>query len=216
MKDLTEIVCLLDNSGSMQSIKNDIIGNFNSFIEAQKKDPQEAKLSLILFNVAKKVVHEALDLQTVPEFTSDGYRCTDGTALYDALGSTIDSVGKRLAAYDEADRPNKVIFVILTDGEENSSVTYSQEQISAMITEQQNVYSWQFIFLGSNQDAVLSAKSIGINSNNAMYFSNTSDSAMRAFTNVSASLSRSKFASAETYSSIVKDGALLDDEKDAR
>ena len=216
MKNLTEIICIVDRSGSMQAIKTDVIGNFNSFLEKQKNEQGEAKLTLVLFDNEITTLHDGLDLKDVPNLTNETYAPNGYTALYDAVGITIDNVGKRLASTDESERPDKVLVVILTDGQENSSKVYTNvEKVKEMVTIQKNVYSWSFIFLGANQDAIFSAKTFGISKDNAMFFSSVSDSANIAFTNISSYVSRSRSMSKSEYS-VTLDSALLDSEKDAR
>ncbi len=215
MKNTTEIICILDRSGSMQNIKNDAIGGFNSFVDQQKKDNGEAKLSLYLFDDQYDIIYEGKDLKEVETLTEKVYFPRNSTALYDAIGRTINTIGARFAQTKEEERPDKVIFLIITDGEENSSKEFKQEQIKDMIEHQKSVYSWQFIFVGANQDSVLAAKNIGISSNNSMFFASTSASVNQTFGNLSKSVLRSRSYSGADYSATL-DSALNDDEKDAR
>ena len=179
------IICIIDRSGSMQSIRTDAIGGFNTFLEEQKKHPEGALLTLVLFNDQYEVVHNAISLADVPPLTDSTYVPAGMTALLDAVGSTIDDVGKRLAGTREEERPEKVIVAILTDGEENSSKRYSYEQIATMITHQQEVYKWEFIFLAANQDAVSTAKAIAIHSSDAFQFMATNEGITHAYKNLS-------------------------------
>lgn len=215
MKDLTEILCVLDRSGSMDTIKNDVIGSFNQFIDDQKKQIGEARLTLVTFSNDVTTVYKSKDLTSISDLNDDSYRCSGGTSLYDAIGLSVDSLGVDLASLNEEDRPNKVIVVILTDGEENSSKEYTQNRIVEIIQHQRDVYSWQFIFLAANQDACLTANSIGISSGNAMYFSSNGESAKKSFDNLSKYMSRTRSMSSIDYQATL-DMAFLDDEKDAR
>lgn len=163
MKDnLTEIVFILDRSGSMQALTEDTIGGYNAFIEEQKKQDGEANLTTVLFDDRYEVLHDSVNIKDVKPLTNNEYTARGMTALMDAVGRTINSVGDRLSKMDEADRPSKVIVVITTDGMENASTEFTKKQIKDMITHQTEKYNWQFMFLGANIDAASEAQSIGI------------------------------------------------------
>lgn len=162
MKDKTDIIIILDRSGSMSNVKDDTIGGFNNFLEEQRKVEGEASLSLVQFDDQYEVVYLDKDINSADKLTEATFQPRGMTALYDAVGRTINSVGNRLANLPEAERPSHILFVILTDGFENSSKEFNASKISEMITHQRNVYKWEFMFIGANQDAVLSAKEIGI------------------------------------------------------
>lgn len=162
---LTEIICVIDKSGSMDSLKSDAIGAFNTFLEQQKALPGEAKITLTLFDTDYKIVHNGVPIASVPALTLDTYVPGGMTALLDAAGRTIDKVGERLKATPENDRPEKVLMVILTDGEENSSHEYTRQQLFDKITHQKAKYNWEFIFLAANQDAIQAGQSIGVSHN---------------------------------------------------
>ena len=175
-----EIICIIDRSGSMETIKSDAIGGFNSFIEGQRKFSGEAALTLVLFNEDYRVLYDRKDLQTVPFLNSDTYVPGGTTAMLDAIGRTIDSVGERLNETPEEERPEKVIVSILTDGLENASEEYTYEQVGARIKRQQENYKWEFIFLAANQNAVASASRISINEKDAVDFEATPDGICKA------------------------------------
>jgi len=164
MKDYTEIVVIVDKSGSMESTKYDAIGGFNSFLDDQINTPGNAKLSLVLFDSHGnyKIKYNGVKLENVEKFNQSNYIPGGMTALLDAMGRTIDDVGRRLNYIPESERPSKVIFVVITDGEENNSMEYNHKQIFDKIEHQKNKYKWEFIFVGSNQDAIKSGSSIGI------------------------------------------------------
>ena len=166
----TEIACIIDRSGSMSTIRDDAIGGFNTFLEAQKAVPGEANLTLVLFDHEYLEAVAARPLAEVDPLTVASYVPRGTTALLDAVGRTIDSVGARLAATPEHERPDKVIVAILTDGLENASREYSLDRIKEMITHQRDIYSWEFIFLAANQDAFVVGSSMGISALNTAGF----------------------------------------------
>jgi len=162
----TEIVVVMDRSGSMQKVREDAIGGFNTFLEDQLTCEGEAKLTLIQFSTDYDIVCNGVPLADVKPLTSETYRPRGWTAMLDAVIRAIDEVGERLHNTPEADRPEKVIFVILTDGEENSSKEYPRpggyQVCKDKVTLQTDVYKWDFIFLAAKQDAVLAGGAIGV------------------------------------------------------
>jgi uncharacterized protein YegL len=169
--DLTEIVTILDRSGSMERLVNDTIGGYNNFIEEQKKLPGEANVTTVLFDDKYSVLHDRVNLKNVNPITSKEYFVRGLTALLDAVGKTINNIGAKLSAMNEADRPSKVIVLIITDGEENSSKEFTKEQIKQMVETQQNIYKWKFLFFGANIDSFSAASSIGIHAESTVDFS---------------------------------------------
>lgn len=163
-KNLTEIIFILDRSGSMDLLTEDTIGGYNSYIENQKKEDGEALVTTVLFDDKYEILHDGVNIKDIKPITNKEYFARGCTALLDAVGKTITNVGARLNNTPEEERPEKVIMIITTDGKENASVEYTKAKIKEMIEEQTNKYSWQFIFLGANIDAVAEAESIGINS----------------------------------------------------
>lgn len=152
--NLTELVVIMDRSGSMWPLADDTINGFNSLIEKQKADTNgDVHVTVVLFDTRFNVLYDCVDIKEIPKMTSKDYFPSGGTALLDAVGSTITSVGKRLADTPEEERPANVMFVITTDGYENSSREYNQKQIADMIEHQKTKYSWTFMFLGANIDA---------------------------------------------------------------
>ena len=178
---LTEIISLVDRSGSMQSILDDAIGGFNIFLAAQQRQPSEAELSLILFDHEYQVVHQAVDIQQVEPLNQDTYVPRGSTALLDAVGKTIDAVGERLAATLESERPSQVIVSILTDGYENASQTYSKPKVAEMIKHQTEKYNWAFEFQAANMDAFAAAKELSIAPDRVVQFEATSQGVREAF-----------------------------------
>lgn len=158
-KNLTELVVIVDRSGSMQSIKEDAQGGINQLIEAQKKDEGECHFTLAQFDTQHDLVNDGTDIQKVEPFVLVP---RGGTALYDAIGRTLNAVGERLAKTPEEERPGLVSVAIVTDGYENSSREFDQATVKKMIEEQTSKYKWEFSYLGADQDAFAVGNSIGV------------------------------------------------------
>lgn len=172
--NFTEIVAIIDRSGSMDRLSQDTIGGFNSFISEQKKLDGDATATLVLFDDRYNLLYEGIDIQEVPELTDKEYFARGTTALLDAVGKTIKTVGGRLNQLDESEKPDKVLFLITTDGIENASYEYSRKQIAKLVKEQEDKYSWEFVFLGANIDSFAEGGAMGYRSNNTMNFDATS------------------------------------------
>lgn len=157
--DLTSITLVVDRSGSMMDIREDAQGGINSFLDEQAKQPGEALLTLVQFDTEYEFLHKAIPISEVPKYT---LHPRGSTALLDAVGRAINETGERLRQMSEADRPGLVIFVVMTDGLENSSHEFTKSQLKEMIEHQQHEYRWQFTFLGANQDAFAEAGALGI------------------------------------------------------
>lgn len=179
-ENLTEIAYVLDRSGSMSPLVEDAIGGFNSFLAGQQAEPGRARFSLVLFDHEYLRVHDGADIQSIPRLDRTTYVPRGTTALLDAIGRTIDQLGARLAATPEADRPAKVIVAIFTDGLENASTDYSGTKIAEMIRHQQELYSWEFLFLAANQDAIASARAFSIPAANAFNVAATGEGVRNA------------------------------------
>jgi len=176
MKDsLTQISIVLDRSGSMSTVRDATISGFNEFIEGQKTFPGEAQISLVQFDTEDpyEVLYEAKPIGDVPKMTVETYVPRGGTPLHDAIGRSIDGLGARLAKTSEAQRPGKVVIVIMTDGLENSSKEYSSARIAEMIKHQREAYKWEFVFLGANQDAILTGEKLNILRRSSMTYAAT-------------------------------------------
>ena len=168
--DLTEIAFILDRSGSMASMVEAAISGFNRLLQDQQAAPGEARFSLVLFDDHYDVPCASLPIGEVPLLDTQTFVPRGSTALLDAIGRTIDDLGKRLDATPEAERPGTVILAILTDGEENSSLQETYESISRKIRHQQDAYSWQFLFLAANVDAIATAGRMSIRAKDAACF----------------------------------------------
>ena len=161
-KNLTEIVFILDRSGSMAGLEGDTIGGFNAMIEKQKKEAGEALVSTVLFDNVSEVIHDRVDIQKIEPMTEADYYVRGCTALLDAVGKAIHHIGNVHKYAREEDRPEKTLFVITTDGMENASHKYSYDRVKAMIQRQKEKYGWEFLFLGANIDAASEAARFGI------------------------------------------------------
>ena len=166
-KNLTEIVFILDRSGSMAGLEDDTIGGFNAMIQKQKGEDGEAYVSTVLFDNYSEVIHDRVDIQKIQPMTRKDYYVRGCTALLDAVGKAIHHIGNVHKYAREEDRPEKTIFVITTDGMENASHCYSYEKVKDMITRQKEKYGWEFLFLGANIDAAKEAARFGIDADRA-------------------------------------------------
>ena len=159
---MTELVFILDRSGSMAGLEKDTIGGFNSLIEKQRKEPGTAVVSTVLFDNESEVIHDRLPLENIPPMTDKEYYVRGCTALLDAVGGAIHHIGNVHKYARREDVPDKTLFVITTDGMENASRRYDYERVRKMIQRQKERYGWEFIFLGANIDAAAEAKRFGI------------------------------------------------------
>lgn len=184
-KDLTYIIFVVDRSGSMSSIKNDMIGGFNAFIKEQRKIKGDCKVFFYQFDTDYDTVYEGVDLNSVSELTDKTYVPRGGTALYVSLGKTIEDMGKKLSAMPEDERPERILFVTITDGEDNSWLNvingkriegefhqFTANQVKNMVEHQTQVYNWDFAYIGANQDAWAVGATMGV-SNNLNYVANS-------------------------------------------
>ena len=160
--NLTELVYIIDRSGSMHHLTGDTVGGYNAFLKEQKQLAGDAHLTTVLFDDKYELFCDHVDIKEACPMTESNCYARGCTALMDAIGRTINAVGKRLAQTPEVERPSKVLFMIMTDGYENSSKEFNRSAIKAMIEHQQSVYSWQFLFVGAGIDAYTEASSIGI------------------------------------------------------
>ena len=163
MKNATHITVILDRSGSMASIRKDAIGGFNQFLKEQQDAPGDCTLTLVQFDTqnAYEVLRDMEAVKNVKPL-GDEYQPRAGTPLYDAVGRGIVDTGEKLSALAADQRPDKVVFVILTDGEDNSSFEYSKARVAEMTTEQTEKYNWQFVYLGANQDSMKEGAKFGV------------------------------------------------------
>ena len=169
-KGYTHIAYIIDSSGSMSSVKEPTIEGFNNFLQEQKMVPGEATFSLIKFSDEIETLYNFVHLQDVPLLNDNNYKTSGWTALRDAIGLTIDSIGKKLASMGEKDRPERILVICQTDGFENRSKLYSVSQINQMVTHQKEKYNWQFTFMGATEQSILNAASYGISGGNRILY----------------------------------------------
>jgi len=183
----TEIICIIDKSGSMNSIKSDAIGGFNSFLTEQKDLKDDTRITLSLFDSNYKSVYKNISLMDAEELNEETYVPSSMTALYDAIGISIDEAKERYKN-DPDNKPDRVLVVILTDGEENRSREYDQKRIFEMIKSQTEDEEWEFIFLAANQDAMKTGHSMGIKMGNSLDFAPTGEGTQVMYAQMSASV----------------------------
>lgn len=169
-KNLTEIVFILDRSGSMAGLESDTIGGFNAMIEKQKRESGEALISTVLFDNVSEVIHDRVDVKKIEPMTDREYSVRGCTALLDAIGGAIHHIGNIHKYARPEDVPEHTMFVITTDGMENASRMYSSDKVKSMIERQKSKYGWEFLFLGANIDAVETAKHFGIGADRAVRY----------------------------------------------
>ena len=173
-ENLTELVFILDRSGSMSGLEADTIGGFNSLITKQQKEEGEAIVSTVLFDDQTEVIHDRVKIEKVEKMTDKDYYVRGCTALLDAIGGAIHHIGNGHKYAREEDRPSKTLFVITTDGMENASRKYTLNKVKTMIERQKGKYNWEFLFLGANIDAIEVAGKMGIAASHAVNFHNDS------------------------------------------
>ena len=169
-KDATELVFILDKSGSMAGLESDTIGGYNAMLAKQKKEAGEAMVTTVLFNHQYELLHDRINVRGIAPITEKEYEVGGTTALLDAIGSTIQKIGNVQKRTSEVERAGKVLVVITTDGMENASCEYTYEKIKSMIEHQKVHFGWEFIFLGANIDAISTAAKFGINEEYAVKY----------------------------------------------
>ena len=168
--NMTELVFILDRSGSMAGLESDTIGGFNAMIEKQKKQDGECYVSTVLFDNESEVLYDRVKLGNIPKMTDKDYTVRGCTALIDAIGGAIHHIGNIHKYARNEDVPEHTMFVITTDGQENASHRYTSEQVKKMIERQKEKYGWEFLFIGANIDAVETAARYGINKDRAVNY----------------------------------------------
>lgn len=180
-KDYFHVTAVLDRSGSMEKIRDEMAGGFNSYIDTQRRQPGHATCTLVQFDDVYEVLYSRVPLAEVPPRTRENYVPRNMTALYDAMGRAIDETGATLAALPESERPEHVLLMVVTDGLENASHVFTAADVRAKVELQRNVYRWEVMFLGANQDAVLSARELGVPRRMSMTYSANTVGTLAAF-----------------------------------
>lgn len=209
-KNLTEIIIVSDRSGSMDSCRVEAQGGINAFINEQKKAPGEARLTFVEFDDKYDVVHDAAPIKSVGEYVMQP---RGWTAMFDAIGKAITTVGQRLAGLPEEKRPGLVVCVISTDGQENASKEYTGKQIADMIKEHTEKYSWQFQFLGANIDAIGTASDLEIKTSGALNVAANKLGAAYASSSSKVSNMRSASLQGASYSALCDLNSYTDQER---
>lgn len=187
--NITELVFILDRSGSMSGLEGDTIGGFNAMIQKQKKEDGEAYVSTILFDNVSEVLHDRIKLKDVPKMTGKDYTVRGCTALIDAIGGAIHHIGNIHKYARPEDVPAHTMFIITTDGQENASHRYSSDEVKKMIESKKEKYGWEFLFIGANIDAVETAARFGINRNRAVNYNADSKGTQVLYETLSAPIS---------------------------
>lgn len=195
-KNYTHISVVLDRSGSMRAIADDMIGGFNQFLAEQQKVPGKGTITLIRFDNEIDTVCDFINLLEAHPINQEILKPRGNTALLDAIGYGLAKTGERLASMAEDDKPNKVIFLIITDGQENASKEYTYKKISEQVSHQTEVYKWEFIFLGANQDAIFTANKLGIQAGNALTYAADDQGTTDALKDVSSNILTSRASTA--------------------
>lgn len=185
-QDYCDITLILDESGSMCSLQSDTIGGVNRFLSEQNNQPGKCVVSLITFNHEHRHIYLGQHISHAPSLTKESYRPSGSTALLDAVGFAIDEAGSRFKNMAEQDRPSKVLFVIVTDGEENCSKLRTKAQVKDAIERQQNIYKWEFVFMGANVDAFSEAGGLGISKDSTLQYTNSPIHVARMYHSLSA------------------------------
>ena len=201
--NFTELVFILDRSGSMAGLESDTIGGFNSMLAKQQAEPGECRITTVLFDNQYETLHDRIDIKAVSPLTDKEYFVRGNTALLDAIGRTINKIGSVQKNTAEEYRADKVLFVITTDGMENASREFDYKKIKAMVKHQKSKYSWEFIFLGANIDAVDVANHFGVDRSRAQNYHNDSRGILLNYAVLSETISSYREAAP---------GAILDDD----
>ena len=189
-KGLTEMIFILDRSGSMAGLEEDTIGGFNSLIEKQKEEEGEALVSVVLFDDQQDVVYDRVDIRKIEPMTRKQYFVRGCTALLDAVGGAIHHIGNVHKYAREEDVPEKTVVVITTDGMENASRRYSYQKVKEIIRKEEKKYHWEFLFLGANIDAAREAERFGISRGRAVQYENDEAGVRTNFSSLSKAMSK--------------------------
>ena len=212
-KGYSDITIVLDRSGSMASVIQDTIGGFNTFLKEQKEGSEEATINLYQFDDKYDVVYENKKIASAKDLTDKTFVPRGSTALYDAIGKTIVTLGEKYSNMKEDDRPERVFFVIITDGEENASKEYAFDRVKELIEHQKEKYSWQFVFLGSDFSAVTMAGNIGIGVSNSAAYANTSKGNSKMYNQLSSKIKLKRSINSDVYMTSLSDGFFTEEDR---
>jgi len=202
----TEIICILDRSGSMITVIDDAIGGFNAFLEGQKKAEGEANISIVLFDDKYEPLVEGVVVQDTEPLNDKVFFPRGMTALYDAVGKAINSTGERLNKLEESERPDKVLVVIVTDGKENNSKEFNGTQIKDMIEHQKDKYKWDFLFLSSDENAMFDARNnLGFSKGNTISFAANGTGSRKSYDTLTMSAVKYRSSSDVDRENIIED-----------
>lgn len=207
--DLTDIVIVLDRSGSMSNIRSDVEAGLNEFIRKQKLEPGYGRVTFVKFDDIVETECIRMNLDSVMPLTLEPRNMT---ALYDAVGKTINEVGSRLSQLREIEKPGKVIFVIVTDGYENASKEFTKLKVAEMIAHQRDKYNWQFVFIGADIDAYGESEKIGVSHMSTLSSVKNSVGTQHAFNSLNNKTANYRGMSAAMYCAAVQDGAFFDED----
>lgn len=194
MNNLTHITVILDRSGSMESIKSDIIGGFNTFLKEQKEVPTKSTFTLIQFDTVNhyEIVHNFKPISEIPELTDKTFVPRGGTPLLDCLGRGINDLSEQISKLPEDKKPDRIFFVVITDGHENSSTEFHKEDIVKLIDKKKSEDKWEFLFLSADLQAISDARQFGINQTNVFVFSKDKKEVNKMWENLSYKLSMAR------------------------
>jgi uncharacterized protein YegL len=215
-KNYTHISVVLDKSGSMASCLKDTIGGLNGFLKTQKEVEGEATITLVQFNGNYHMMMDMLPLSGAEDLTQKNYKPNGGTALLDAIGRTINNVESKIDDKPENEKPEKVIFVIITDGQENESREFTRDQIMTMINDHRSEKGWEFVFIGANQDAIQGGNSIGVRAGNSLNYDASAQGTQVMYSSLTRSMTsyRSKSATVAASTAFFEDD--IPDQKEVK
>jgi uncharacterized protein YegL len=209
-KNYTEVIAIIDRSGSMEPLRSDTIGGFNSFIEEQKKAEGRASITLVQFDDKYQIDYGGIDVNDVKPLDETTYVPRGGTALFDAVGRTVNAVGARLAKMEEDKRPGQVIILVITDGFENSSREFQTDKVQEMVKHQTEKYSWKFVYLGGGDLESQKAQGMSLGFSGANVYSYNTNKTGDVYKNLSRGVARSRKAVSDGFA-VAASAAILTD-----
>jgi hypothetical protein len=209
-KDLTELVFIIDKSGSMSGLESDTIGGFNSLIDKQKKEQGEAIVTTVFFNDRREVIHNRANIDNIAPLAINDYCPSGMTALLDAVGNTLKDVIRDRKLMKKEEQPESTIVVITTDGLENASVEYTYEKVKGIIECQQNDYNWEFIFLGANIDVIREGSKMGIRKERSVNYDCSKEELGNVYCCLSNAISNKRSKKSVDFDKLIKFGRVIE------